>query len=240
MCGISVIVSKNNAVVDKSLLKKMNDKIVHRGPDDEGYYYGKNFGLGFRRLSILDLSPLGHQPMEYKNQYVIIYNGEVYNYIEIREELTKEGYSFKSKSDTEVILASYDFWGEGCVKYFNGMWAFVVYDKKKNILFCSRDRYGIKPFNYCNLSGKFLIGSEIKQFTEFNDFKPKVNIENALLFLADKGINSNDDTFFQNVKVLPAGSNLIYNAYVLSSYCFYQGFVRYRLCGKAGLHEPVK
>lgn len=211
MCGISVVVSNKNSIIDETLLKSMNDKIIHRGPDDEGIFLGKTFGLGFRRLSILDLSPLGHQPMEFEDKYVIVHNGEIYNYLEIKIKLAKQGYSFKSTTDTEVILAGYDYWGEQCVKYFNGMWAFVIYDKKKNILFGSRDRYGIKPFNYTNLNSYFLIGSEIKQFTVFEEFRPKLNLQNALSFLTQSRLCINNDTFFQDVKVLPPGSNIIYN-----------------------------
>jgi asparagine synthase (glutamine-hydrolysing) len=213
MCGISVIISKGKCSIDKAQLISMNNQIIHRGPDDEGYFYGNDFGFGFRRLSILDVSALGHQPMEFENKYIIIHNGEIFNYVELKVQLSKHGYSFKSTSDTEVILASYDFWGEECVKYFNGMWAFVIYDKKRNILFGSRDRYGIKPFNYTNLNNYFLIGSEIKQFTVFEDFKPRLNIHKALLFLAKSALCTDNETFFRDVYVLPPGSNMIYNLY---------------------------
>jgi len=177
MCGISGIINKNGKSVDKSQIKKMNNLIIHRGPDDEGFYFESNFAFGHRRLSIIDLSSDGHQPMHYTNKYVIIYNGEVYNYLEIKEDLQKDGYVFYSRTDTEVILASYDKWGEECVNRFNGMWAFAIYDKSKQIIFCSRDRFGVKPFYYTEVDDKFIFGSEIKQLLEFyNDVYVNKNI----------------------------------------------------------------
>ncbi|MEM4397846.1 MAG: asparagine synthetase B, partial [Candidatus Woesearchaeota archaeon] len=138
MCGIAGIIYKNNnfdKTIKKKEIKILTDAIAHRGPDGEGFYFENNFALGHRRLAIIDLSEAGHQPMVYRGQkgeYVIVYNGEIYNYIEIKEELKKEGYIFNSHTDTEVILASYDRWGIDCLNKFNGMWAFVIYDKKKN------------------------------------------------------------------------------------------------------------
>ena len=127
MCGISGIINKSNVAVAKDEIKNMNDLIVHRGPDDEGFFYGKNFALGHRRLSILDLSKDGHQPMSYmEDKYTITYNGEIFNYLEIKKKLEEFGYKFNSKTDTEVILASYDRWGKDCVEKFNGMWAFAI------------------------------------------------------------------------------------------------------------------
>lgn len=167
MCGISGIIDKSNNKIINEDIKVINDLIYHRGPDDEGFYFGKNFAFGHRRLSILDLSSDGHQPMTYLDKYVITYNGEVYNYLEIKEELLKCGYTFYSHTDTEVILASYDKWGENCVNKFNGMWAFAIYDKEKNIIFCSRDRFGVKPFYYTQVDNKFIFGSEIKQLLQF-------------------------------------------------------------------------
>ena len=167
MCGISGIINKNISKVDRKEIQKINDLIAHRGPDSEGFYFEKNFAFGHRRLSILDLSSDGHQPMHYLDKYTITYNGEVYNYLEIKEELIKYGYKFSSQTDTEVILASYDKWGEECVNKFNGMWAFAIYDKEKEIIFCSRDRFGVKPFYYTQVENKFIFGSEIKQLLEF-------------------------------------------------------------------------
>src|SRR3972149_11847722 len=122
MCGITGIINLDKKSVDKKVLTEMTRKLIHRGPDDEGFFVEKNIGLGHRRLSIIDLSPAGHQPMFYDNKnLVIVYNGEIYNYLEIREELKKLGHQFSSQSDTEVILASYKEWGVDCLKKFNGM-----------------------------------------------------------------------------------------------------------------------
>src|SRR5438552_3230124 len=119
MCGISGIVNKDFSSVARHDIKAMNDLVIHRGPDDEGFYFGGHFALGHRRLSILDLSSDGHQPMVYRDEYCITYNGEIYNYIEIKDELIDNGYKFNSKTDTEVILAAYDKWGFECVTKFN-------------------------------------------------------------------------------------------------------------------------
>ena len=167
MCGIAGIISRlyiSQSFLDKEI-KKMNKKIVHRGPDDEGYFLDKHFAFGHRRLSIVDLSRDGHQPMHYKGyngEYVITYNGEVYNYIELKEMLEKDGYKFRSNTDTEVIIASYDRWGVDCLNKFNGMWAFVIYNKKNKKFFISRDRFGIKPLYYYMDNSIFVFASEIK------------------------------------------------------------------------------
>ena len=223
MCGISVIINKNKNKVSESDIKRMNDKIIHRGPDDEGYFFNENFAFGFRRLSILDLTVTGHQPMHYLDKYTIIHNGEVYNYLELRSELVQEGYEFVSATDTEVIVAAYNKWGKDCVNHFNGMWAFVIYDRMKDRMFCSRDRFGIKPFNYTELKDKFLIGSEIKQFYEIEGFEAVFDMETAYEFLANGQLNSNCHTFFKEVKVLPAGCNLIYDL-KLNSHVIYEWY----------------
>lgn len=162
MCGISGIINKNNLKVSLNEIKPMTDAIVHRGPDGEGFYFGDNFAFGHRRLSIIDLSSAGHQPMEYIDRYVITYNGEIYNYLELKYELQKQGYVFNTHTDTEVIIASYDFWGVDCLNKFNGMWAFVIYDKNSNEFFMSRDRFGKKPFYYYKDNDVFIFASEIK------------------------------------------------------------------------------
>ena len=210
MCGITGIINKNKNSVDKAELKNINDLIAHRGPDDEGVYYEDNFAFGHRRLSILDLSTNGHQPMHYLDKYTITYNGEIYNYKEIREALISDGYTFKSKTDTEVILASYDKWGEKCVNKFNGMWAFALYNREKNIIFCSRDRFGIKPFYYVNTEDKFVFGSEIKQLLDFLPQR-KVNKKILMDYLVTHFEEHTNETFFEGVLKLPQSHNLIYN-----------------------------
>jgi len=210
MCGISGIINKNNNTVNKEKIEKINDLISHRGPDDEGFYFEKNFAFGHRRLSILDLSSDGHQPMHYLDKYTITYNGEVYNCLEIKEELLGFGYTFKSNTDTEVILASYDKWGEKCVDKFNGMWAFAIYNKVKNIIFCSRDRFGIKPFYYTEINNKFVFGSEIKQLLNFyeNNIANNSILIDYLLYGLEEHTN---ETFFKNIYKLEQSHNLIYD-----------------------------
>lgn len=210
MCGISGIINKNGSKIDKNEIQKINDLISHRGPDDEGFYFEKNFAFGHRRLSILDLSSDGHQPMHYLDKYTITYNGEVYNYLEIKEELLKDGYKFISNTDTEVILASYDKWGEDCVNRFNGMWAFAIYDKEKEVIFCSRDRFGVKPFYYTQVGEKFIFGSEIKQLLEFYEdrFVNETTLVDYLLYGLEEHTN---ETFFKNIYKLEQSHNLIYN-----------------------------
>ena len=210
MCGISVIINKNNFPVPSGEIKEINDLIIHRGPDAEGFYFGDNFAFGNRRLSVIDLSVNGNQPMSYNERYTITYNGEIYNYIEIRSELQKAGYRFKSDSDTEVILAAFDYFGYDCVRKFNGMWAFALYDKVKEIIFCSRDRFGVKPLYYTELHNKFIFGSEIKQLLKFQDRKD-ANISIVIDYLVANMDDHTNETFFMNIHKLEQSHNLIYN-----------------------------
>jgi asparagine synthase (glutamine-hydrolysing) len=209
MCGIAGIISKNEEELKN--ISKMCDTIIHRGPDGHGYYYDQCFALGHRRLAIVDLTEHGAQPMEYMEKYVITYNGEIYNYIELREELIKEGYKFNSECDTEVIMAAYDYWGEECLNRFNGMWAFALYDKEKNIILCARDRFGVKPFYYMQLTDKFLFASEIKAFTVFHDWKPAANKKRLLDFFMQSIFDHTHETFFKNVYQIRGGEKLTYD-----------------------------
>lgn len=165
MCGIVGIVSNNK--INKTTIKNMLNKIVHRGPDGFGIYEGNSFIFGHRRLSIVDLSETANQPMVYKSRYIITYNGEIYNHVELKAELEKKGYIFNTNSDTEVVMASYDFWGVECLNKFNGMWAFVIYDLKNDKFFISRDRFGKKPFYYYQDKNTFVFASEIKSILEY-------------------------------------------------------------------------
>lgn len=164
MCGISGKIFFNGSSVSQQDILAMNEKIKHRGPDDGGVYISpdKKVGLGHRRLSIIDLSPLGHQPMNYLDRYWIVFNGEIYNFQEKREMLQREGYSFKSKTDTEVILALYDKFGKKCLEHLRGMFAFAIYDEKEKTIFCARDRVGKKPFKYYLDDNVFIFASELK------------------------------------------------------------------------------
>ncbi len=172
-----------------------------------------------RRLSILDLSPLGHQPLSYyNNQFWIIFNGEVYNYIEIRNELQQLGYTFLSNSDTEVVLAAYVHWGRDCVTKFNGMWAFVIYDKENKTSFISRDRFGVKPLYYWISPDKTLcFGSEIKTFTAFPGWESRLNHQMAYDFIVWGQMDHTDETFFEGVfQIKPGCSAIIDNTTILT------------------------
>lgn len=204
MCGICGIINTDKSAVRPPDLKKMNDALSHRGPDDEGFWIEKNIGLAQRRLSILDLSPLGHQPMFYDN-LVIVFNGEIYNYVEIREELRQLGYRFRSGTDTEVILAAYKEWGTKCLDRFNGMWAFVIYDRKKNLIFAARDRMGVKPFYYFSDKDKFLFASEIKAILQYPGVKAKQNEKIVWDYLISGLADHSEETFFEEIYELRGG-----------------------------------
>ena len=163
--------------------------------------------FGHRRLSILDLSPAGHQPMSYQNQrYWITYNGEIYNYKELYNELIGVGYSFNTKTDTEVILASYAYWGVECLYHFNGMWSFCIYDRTKKEIFLARDRFGIKPLYYWIMpNGDFAFASEIKQFTTLSGWVPKINSQRAYDYLVYSMTDHTEETMFKDVYQIPGG-----------------------------------
>jgi asparagine synthase (glutamine-hydrolysing) len=163
MCGVSGIVDKRGGAVDRVAIERLTDPIAHRGPDGSGYYFGRNLAFGHRRLSIIDLSEQGRQPMSYGGRYWITYNGEIYNYLEIRAELAGLGHAFSSATDTEVILAAYAQWGPDCLQRFNGMWAFAIYDSALQKVFLARDRFGVKPLYFSETPQHFVFGSEIKQ-----------------------------------------------------------------------------
>lgn len=222
MCGISGIIKKTADADLRTAIETITDLIKHRGPDGFGYYFNNNIAFGHRRLAIIDLSQNGHQPMRYADgKYVITYNGEVYNYIEIRTELEVLGYTFQSHSDTEIILAAYQQWGQACMSRFNGMWAFAIHDIEHNIIFCSRDRFGVKPFYYTDTGTEFAFGSEIKQLLCFLPER-RANREVLLDFLVASFTDRISDTFFAGVHQLPGGHNLIYdlgnNEYSITQY----------------------
>lgn len=206
MCGISGIIHPDGTPVAEQQLKAMMRAMKHRGPNDEGWFAEDGIGLGFVRLSILDLSPAGHQPMfSADERYVLIFNGEVYNYIELREELKTRGHSFRSGTDSEVILAAYREWGEQMLHRFNGMWAFVIYDRRDKTVFAARDRYGVKPFFYCIDGQRILFGSDIRSITSVLGRKPTPDPETIFSFLAFNRTDQNDSTFLKEVKKLDHG-----------------------------------
>jgi asparagine synthase (glutamine-hydrolysing) len=233
MCGIVGIFKDK---IESKWIKLMANTIKHRGPDDEGYLlvntknklfeeragddskvtlkhidepvnFNVDLALGHRRLSILDISPAGHQPMKYERDdkvVWIVYNGEVYNYLELKSELIERGYEFKTNTDTEVILASYLEWGFDCVKRFNGMWAFVIYDPDKNILFGSRDRFGVKPLYYYKTDDTFAFASEIKAILTLPFVKRIVNERILYDYLVYGILEHSEETFFDGIfKLMP-------------------------------------
>lgn len=210
MCGICGIV-RHREDAEEGEIRRMMEAVRHRGPDGGNAALFGRLALGHRRLSILDLSDSAFQPMSYKSRYTITYNGEVYNYIELRTELIALGYSFSTDSDTEVLLASYDRWGEDCVNHFNGMWGFCIYDNQKQTLFCSRDRYGVKPFYYTSREDYFAFASEIKQLLLLDDAPPKADRDALLAFLIAAQLDYSERTMFADVRQLEPGTNLLYN-----------------------------
>jgi asparagine synthase (glutamine-hydrolysing) len=208
MCGITGFIdpklSSNEA---QRLVVEMADCIAHRGPDARGYWSDMPVVFAHNRLAIIDLSAEGNQPMEYFDS-VITYNGEIYNYIEVRNELQKKGYVFKTKSDTEVILAAYREYGESCVQHFMGMWAFALWDKKEKILFCSRDRFGIKPFYYIHEGDRFYFASDFKALKRSPLFANELNVAQVNRGLQLGWVCYNDETYFSRIKALPAAHNL--------------------------------
>lgn len=205
MCGIGGFVDKSGAPAALTRIDHMTDLVAHRGPDGRGTYLAGSLALGHRRLAILDLSDLGHQPMCREPQgLAITFNGEIYNYLELRAELAQKGHIFHTRTDTEVILAAYAEWGEACVDRFNGMWAFAIHDRSANRLFLSRDRFGIKPLYYCDAPTSFVFGSEIRQL--LSTLKaPRADLDALQIFLITGGIDLGDETMFTGIRKLPAG-----------------------------------
>lgn len=206
MCGICGIVRFDNSPVQERPLRLMMRKMKHRGPDDEGIFIENNVGLGFVRLSIIDLSPAGHQPMvSWDGRYIIVFNGEIYNYLELKKELISFGYIFKTHTDTEVLLYSFIHWGEDCLHHLNGMWAFVIYDKIKNEIYGCRDRFGVKPFYYLINSNLLVFASDISAILKVLSEKPRPNEAIIFDYLVFNRTDQNENTFFCDVKKLQHG-----------------------------------
>lgn len=209
MCGITGKVYFNKErKIDPVTLKNMTDSVYHRGPDDEGFFIEGNVGLGFRRLSIIDLST-GHQPLANEDETVwIIFNGEIYNYKELQENLLKQGHVFKTRSDTETIVHLYEQYGTDCVKYLRGMFGFCIWDSRKKQLFCARDRFGIKPFYYYTDKEKFVFGSEIKTILKAENIDKTISYEGLDSYFAFGYITS-DLSIYKNIKKLQPGHYLL-------------------------------
>ncbi len=206
MCGIVGLVKKG---VNEEMVKKMSDRIAHRGPDGEGVYIYNNVGFGHRRLSIVDLS-LGNQPMYNENGKVVtVFNGEIYNYQELKEELISLGHTFKTNCDTEVLVHGYEEWKSDLPKYLRGMFAFAIHDQNTNEVFLARDNFGIKPLYYAKFNDTFMFSSEIKAFLDLEDFHKEFNDRILESYLEFSFVPTNE-TFFKGVYRLDAGCSLTY------------------------------
>ncbi len=215
MCGIAGILSINPTTVQQNKLQLMGNALQHRGPDGEGFWINKTHTVGFahRRLAVIDLSNAAAQPMHYKNRYSIVFNGEIYNYLELRDDLKKKGYQFTTNSDTEVILALYDCYNDDCLQYLDGMFAFAIWDEHYKELLIARDRFGEKPLYYFFDGEKLLFASEMKALWAAGISK---EINNKMLFnYLSAGLVSNPnnatETFYSNIKKLPPAHGLCYS-----------------------------
>ena len=205
MCGICGIFNFNGEPVSPVNLRKMTDAIAYRGPDGEGFYIDSFVGLGHRRLAIIDLSPAGHQPMLTKDgNFGLVYNGEIYNFQELRIELESLGHQFRSRTDSEVVLHGYAEWGPECVNHFNGMFAFAIWDKTQQELFLARDRYGIKPLYYTFADGHFLFASEQKAILTHPSVQKEIDLEALLEYFTFQNIFT-DRTLLKGIRLFPAG-----------------------------------
>ena len=211
MCGIAGFINTDGRPADPQVVARMTDAIVHRGPDDSGCLVEGPVGLGSRRLSILDLSPAGHMPMESQDgTLAIVYNGEIYNFVELRAELEALGHRFRSNTDTEVILAAYSQWGPACLPRFNGMWGFAILDRRRQVLFCARDRFGVKPFHYLRARDAFVFGSEIRQLLPFLD-RRRARADLVRTFIISGICDHTEETFFEGIEKLGGGHSLTYD-----------------------------
>ena len=214
MCGFVAIIGESDSVQRVNRVRKMLSAIAHRGPDDDGLLDTSFSTFGFRRLAILDLSPSGHQPMSSQcGRYSIVFNGEIYNYLELRTELERLGHTFVSRSDTEVLLQAYLHWGETCLTKLNGMWAFLIIDRLTNRIFGSRDRFGIKPlYWYRTTDGVLLVASEVKAIQASGLYHFEPNLTACADYLIDNQLDHQTQSFFQNIYSVGAAQSFVVSA----------------------------
>ena len=230
MCGIAGIVGKINNEDAQQLVQKATTVLAHRGPEEEHFWSnGENVFLGHRRLCIIDLSEAAAQPMRYANRYTLIYNGELYNYRELKKELEREGRSFQSQSDTEVVLIAYAAWGSACLQRFDGAFAFAIWDEEEQTLFAARDRFGEKPFFFFYDEERLVFASEIKALWAMGVEK---DVNKSLLYnFLTLGYTGNPsdatETFYNNVQKLPAAHSLTYSLRKneLHTHCYWQVYI---------------
>lgn len=222
MCGIFGYISFDDNKINRCKFNQSLQTIIYRGPDFQKSLFFKNdtVALGHVRLSIIDLTEAANQPMAV-DKYYVIFNGEIYNYIELKKELSEKGYSFKTHSDTEVLVKAYDCWGENCVSKFNGMWAFAIYNTVENTMFCSRDRFGIKPFNYYADKNKFIFSSEIKPIITYDSKLRKPNYNSIGLYCRESVGGENPETWFKDINRLLPGHNLVVKQNKITIYRYY-------------------
>jgi asparagine synthase (glutamine-hydrolysing) len=206
MCGVVGIINRDGEPASARILKHMTNAVAHRGPDGEGFYTDGGVGLGHRRLSIIDLSPAGHQPMATADgRWVISYNGEIFNFQELRVELEALGHQFRSRTDTEVLLAAFAHWGTKAIERLNGMFAFALLDRKEREVLLVRDRYGVKPLYYAAIGENFIFASEIKGLLAHPDFSAALDPEGLIEYLTFQNFLG-QRTLFKGVRLLPAGT----------------------------------
>lgn len=211
MCGIAGFIARAGAEASPQVIQQMTDAVAHRGPDGQGIWCHGPVAFGHRRLAIIDLSEMGKQPMtDQQTGCVVTYNGEIYNYLELKEELKSLGHQFISGSDTEVLLKAYEQWGTDCVRRFNGMWAFAIFDPRQQIVFCSRDRFGVKPFYFAETPTGFGFGSEIRQLLPLIENR-KADLRVVMNFLVLRVAEDIENSFFAGVRKLPGGHNLVFD-----------------------------
>jgi asparagine synthase (glutamine-hydrolysing) len=209
MCGICGVVALGRPP-ERETVDAISALLAHRGPDDIGAFAEESVALGFRRLAILDLSPAGNQPFASDDRRLqLIHNGEIYNYLELRRELESHGRRFHTGTDTEVLLAAYEEWGERCVERFNGIWAFALWDGRARKLFCSRDRFGVKPFYYRHANGRLVFASEVQAFAADPHERLEPNTFAVREYLEQSYLDHTDDTFVAGVHRLPPAHSLV-------------------------------
>lgn len=207
MCGFAAVVSLSGQKPDLGLIARMTALLTHRGPDDDGMFAEGRYGVGFRRLAILDLAPSGHQPMlSADGRYVIVFNGEIYNFIELRQQLAGLGHTFRSTGDTEVLLAAYLEWGEECLERLNGMWAFLIYDRIAQRLFGARDRFGVKPLYMYRDTRALMFASEIKAIRDSGAASLSPDWRTIARFMLEDRLEDSQRTFYSSVEQIGAGS----------------------------------
>jgi len=207
MCGFSAVLALNGGRPDYDVVTRMCDLIAHRGPDDVGFFKEAHAAFAFRRLAILDLAASSHQPMlSHDGRHVIVFNGEIYNFLELRDELKTLGHEFRSDGDTEVLLAAYRQWGEDCLERLNGMWAFLIYDRHAKSVFGARDRFGVKPLFLYRDAQAIVLSSELKAIRDSGIASLGINWRTVALHLLQDDLDTRVDTFYERVEQIPAGT----------------------------------